>query len=55
MTMIYRNGYLTVKEKGNNLILSYERTINKFEKTYCNISRDNAIKKFKKEIDCLGY
>ena len=56
MTMIYRNGYLSVEEKGTKFILSYQRTINdKYKKVYDNTTRDKAIKDFKKEIDCLGY
>ena len=56
MFKVYRNGYISVVKDFNVLRLSYKRNeFDSYTKTYKNITVEQAIEKFKKEINCLGY
>lgn len=56
MSLVYRNGNITVVKDFNVIMLSYIRSeFNSYMKIYKNISVEQAIEKFKKEIDCLGF
>lgn len=56
MSLVYRNGNITVVKDFNVIRLSYIRSqFNSYMKIYKNISVEQAIEMFKKEIDCLGF
>ena len=56
MFKVYRNGYITVVKDFNVLRLSYKRNeFNSFMKIYKNMSIEQAIEEFKKEINNQGY
>lgn len=56
MFKVYRNGYITVVKDFNVLRLSYKRNeFNSFMKIYKNMTVEQAIEEFKKEINNQGY
>lgn len=56
MFKVYRNGYITVVKNFNVLRLSYKRNeFDSYMKIYKNMTVEQAIEEFKKEINCLGY
>ena len=56
MFKVYRNGYITIVKDFNVLRLSYKRNeFDSFMKIYKNITVEQAIEEFKKEINNQGY
>ena len=56
MFKVYRNGYITIVKDFNVLRLSYKRNkFDSFMKIYKNMTVEQAIEEFKKEINNQGY
>lgn len=56
MFKVYRNGYITVVKDFNILRLSYKRNnFDSYMKIYKNMTVEQAIEEFKKEINNQGY